>query len=162
MFLHVFQTGSSLRDTRKTLSQYAPLHYRIEIQCYRLGDRIRQLENEEGHDKSVLVGDLNMNPFEAGMVSASGFHGVMSRSVAEKGDRQVQEEIYPFFYNPMWSFYGGTTPGPPGTYYYQGTQHITYFWNIFDQVLIRPALLGGFDDKNLEVVTEAGGISFLF
>lgn len=140
------------------------LHWDTDDQaaeCQRLGDRIRQLENEEGHENSVLVGDLNMNPFEAGVVSASGFHGVMSRSVAKKGSRRVQEETYPFFYNPMWGLYGENTPGPAGTYYYQGSQHMVYFWNIFDQVLVRPTLLERFDDENLEVVTEIEGTSFL-
>ncbi len=130
-------------------------------ECQRLGDWIRRVENEQGHRNTILVGDLNMNPFEDGVVSAPGLHGVMSRSIAQTESRQVQEERYPFFYNPMWSLYGDNSPGPPGTYFYRDSQHIVYYWNMFDQVLIRPALLPRFKNEHLEVVTTDGDTSFL-
>lgn len=31
-------------------------------------------EKDIGHSRTVLVGDLNMNPFEAGVISAGGLH----------------------------------------------------------------------------------------
>lgn len=131
------------------------------VECQRLGEWIRRVEDEQGHKNTVLVGDLNMNPFEDGVVGAAGLHGVMSRSVAKAGSRQVQEEMYPYFYNPMWSLYGDSSPGPPGTYFHRDGQQIVYFWNMFDQVLVRPALLPRFDNNHLEVVTTDGSTSFL-
>ena len=67
----------------------------------RLSQHIRDMEEQRGHSRTVLTGDLNMNPFEAGIVSASGLHAVMTREIAEKQQRIVQAQSYPFFYNPM-------------------------------------------------------------
>ena len=95
------------------------------------------------------------------MVGANGLHGVMSRSIAAEGMRVVQEREYPYFYNPMWGLFGDGTPGPSGTYYYRSAEHRVFFWNIFDQVLIRPELLSRFDNKELEIIKSDGEVSFL-
>jgi len=107
-----------------------------------------------------LVGDLNMNPFEDGVVDAFGLHGVMTRRIARRETRIVQGKGCPFFYNPMWSLFGDATPGPPGTYTDQG-QSRGNSWHMFDQVLIRPALLPIFRNEDLEIVTSDGKISLL-
>lgn len=131
------------------------LNWRDESQifeCTRLVNHIREAERIVGHSRTILVGDFNMNPFEAGMISAGGLHGVMSRSIARQEKRIVQEEEYLFFYNPMWSLFGDASPGPPGTFYYKAAEHRVFFWNMFDQVLFRPGLLGSFRNENLEIV----------
>lgn len=128
-----------------------------------VSERIRKVERENGTSRTVLVGDLNMNPFEKGVASANGLHAVMTRDIARsrKGKRQVVREFYPFFYNPMWGRFGDTTEGPPGTYYRRGSEPTEYFWNTYDQVLIRPDLLDSFDEKSVKVLTEFGGTRFL-
>ncbi|OQY55736.1 MAG: hypothetical protein B6245_19395 [Desulfobacteraceae bacterium 4572_88] len=85
------------------------------------------MEKEIGHSGTVFIGDLNMNPFEEGMVNANGLNGVMARGIAERKTRTVLEERYPFFYNPMWSFLGDASPGPPGTYCYSGSERTAFF-----------------------------------
>ena len=46
---------------------------------------IEETEEQEGHQRTVVIGDLNMNPFESGMVAASGgLHAVTSRRVATR------------------------------------------------------------------------------
>ena len=51
------------------------------------------------------------------------------------------------FYNPMWNLLGDAQE-PYGTYYYAGNGHpINTYWNIYDQVIIRPALRGTFCRK---------------
>lgn len=128
-----------------------------------VSEKIRKIELENGTSRTVLVGDLNMNPFEKGVASANGLHAVMTRDIARsrKGKRQVVREFYPFFYNPMWGRFGDTTEGPPGTYYRRGSEPTEYFWNTYDQVLIRPDLLDSFDEKSVQVLTEFGGRKFL-
>jgi len=113
------------------------------------------VENEVGHSRTIVIGDLNMNPFEDGLVSSEGFHAVMSRKLAKEGSRTVHEQSRKFFYNPMWSRFGEHPHRPPGTYFYRGSV-ISYFWNIYDQVLVRPELLNRFDDDGLSVLTKAG------
>src|SRR6266404_5707863 len=122
---------------------------------------IRQVESELGISRTVLVGDLNMNPFEMGVIQADGLHGVMTQAIARKRHRPIGDEVYPYFYNPMWGRFGDTTKGPPGTYYATTSSRDEYFWHTFDQVLIRPDLLDSFDEAKLQVLTNCGGIEFL-
>jgi len=72
----------------------------------------------------------------------------------------VQTRPYKFFYNPMWSHFGDRAAAA-GTYYYESAEPLCYFWNIFDQVLLRPELLGGFTHERLRIVTEIAGVSLL-
>ena len=127
----------------------------------RISTQLRLVENQVGHFRTVLVGDLNMNPFDAGMVSAEGFHAVMTRQIAKRSARVVRLETFPFFYNPMWGQLGDITDVPPGTFYRAGSAFIEYFWQTFDQVLIRPSLLECFDAGTLKVLTKWKSGSFL-
>lgn len=130
-------------------------------ECHELSAEIRRVEEQVGHSRTVLVGDLNMNPFEHGMVAANGLHAVSARQVASRQSRTVQDREYPFFYNPMWSLLGDATPGPPGTLYYPHSGHVSHFWNMFDQVLIRPDLMPLFRSPDLEILSSVGGTSLL-
>ena len=143
----------------------AAVHFRSKLHqsddsqahgCIELANIIRRMESEHRIDRTVVVGDLNMNPFEAGMVSAVGFNATSTRHVAERNNRVVDGRQYPFFYNPMWQCLGDRKNGPPGTYYYGNAEHVCYFWNVFDQVLIRPALLDRFRSEELEILTHDG------
>lgn len=122
---------------------------------------IKDAESEVGHSRTVLVGDLNMNPFEEGLVSAGALHAVSSQQIALRNTRKVQGAEYPFFYNPMWNFLGDAYTNPPGTYYYSTSDHMSYFWNVFDQVLLRPDLISRFTFRNLRRLVEIGGSSLL-
>lgn len=131
------------------------------LECVNLIKSIEEAEKTIKHYRTVLVGDLNMNPFEDGVVGANALHGVMSRQIANKNARIVQNRRYPFFYNPMWSLFGDGSPGPPGTYFYSKAEPKVFFWNIFDQVLIRPDLLGAFRNDDLKILDSDGSQSFL-
>lgn len=127
---------------------------------------VRELEKKSKHDRTILVGDFNMNPFEDGVVGAEGLNAAMTRHVVEKESRVVDGKPYPFFYNPMWSFFGDSTHAehppsssthePPGTCYYPAGESRWHYWNIFDQVLLRPSLLPYFNNSDLEIVTGDG------
>ena len=125
--------------------------------CRRYLDDIEAAEAAVGHCRTVVVGDFNMNPFEAGLTSAEGFHAVMSRAVASRTMRTVQGKQRRFFFNPMWERFGDGIARPPGTYYRSNGVNIT-FWNMFDQVLLRPELLPVFSDADLSIVTEIAGV----
>jgi hypothetical protein len=125
--------------------------------CTRLRKTIRDAELKTGHTRTVVVGDLNMNPFEVGVVASDAIHGVMDRATARRVSRVVSDQECEFFYNPMWGRMGDASKGPPGTYYYDSSEQVSYFWNTFDQVLIRPSLLDIFPDDGLKVLTSANG-----
>jgi len=127
----------------------------------RISDEIRNAERALGHTRTVLVGDLNMNPFEDAMISADGFHGVMTIERALKGSRTHGGKHYAFFYNPMWGLFGDNSQGPPGTFHRQGSDILEYFWHIYDQVLIRPSLLEGNDRFTVRILDRSLSTSFL-
>jgi len=135
------------------------LHWQKEDQSYECGELARQIATTEdhlGHRRTAVVGDFNMNPFERGLVGAGDLHAVMSREVANRESRTVQGREYRFFYNPMWNHFGDAERKTAGSYYYADSRHVTYFWNMFDQVLIRPELARQFDPASLKIVTSFG------
>lgn len=109
----------------------------------------------------MLVGDLNMNPFERGLVSSVGLNAVMSRRIAARATRTVQDRSYPLFYNPMWGKFGDLESDTAGSYFYDNAQHVNYFWHIFDQVLLRPELAKRFNSDRLSVVKSVGARSLV-
>jgi len=133
----------------------------LALMCPGWASAIRDKEKDVGHSRTILVGDFNMNPFESGVIGATAFHAVMSRAIAQRKTRRIQSEDYPFFYNPMWSLFGDATPGPPGTYYWNGSTSTEYFWHILDQVLIRPELLDRFKNDDLRIIESDGTKSLL-
>ena len=131
------------------------------LNCTSFAKMIEETEDRIGHTRTLIIGDLNMNPFESGMIGAAGIHAVSDRRIASKGTRQVDGKPYRYFYNPMWNYFGDTPPKPCGTYFYDTGTQVNFYWNIFDQVLIRPELLNTFSDENLRIITQIGSNSLL-
>ena len=129
--------------------------------CYDLARDIKNVEERTGHHRTLVVGDFNMNPFETGMLAANGLHAEMTRSIAGKVERVVDEKTHRYFYNPMWNLLGDATRGPAGTYFYQGSEPVRMSWNMFDQVLVRPELFPFLRTEELEILTGDGQASFL-
>lgn len=139
------------------------------------GSMIRQVEKSLGYklgqERTILVGDLNQNPFEDGVVAGEGLNAAMTRDVVARLHRKVEEQHYSFFYNPMWGHLGDSThekfpPGtaghePAGTSYYSAGESRWYYWNMFDQVMLRPPLLSAFKNEDLKILSGADGITFL-
>ena len=125
-----------------------------------IADSVRKQEAERSHSRTILIGDFNLNPFDRGVSEASGFHGVMTKDQAIEGSRTVQFRPYPFFYNPMWGHLGDRTPGAAGTIYYRESAQLSYDWNTFDQVLLRPEVLA-LAEEEVAVLHRCGDQSFL-
>lgn len=119
---------------------------------------LRDAEIDCKHTRTILFGDLNMNPFETGMVNfVSGFASVPTRILAE---RHSAEEVQGTqrFYNPTWSRLGREVPQPPGTYYFDSvSKPLNIFWHHLDQVLVRPALFEAFPDEEFRILTSIPG-----
>jgi hypothetical protein len=127
----------------------------------RINKEINKYEQQQGHTRTIVIGDFNMNPFETGMVSADGFHGVMDKQTALKNSRIIQGQKRKYFYNPMWSRLGDESEGQTGTHYYNSSGMIEYFWHTLDQVLLRPSLLPFYHQNNLKVIDEINGQSLI-
>jgi hypothetical protein len=120
---------------------------------------IAEIEDEDGCRNTLLVGDLNMNPFDPGMVIVTGFHALMTKSLAARKDRRYKGRRYRRFYNPMWGLFGDRTPGPAGTYFWEPSVPSNRHWGILGQVLLRPSLMGRL--RNLQILASDGYQSLL-
>lgn len=115
---------------------------------------IKQIEQEAGHTRTVVVGDLNMDPFSKGLLSADAFNAVMTRDIADTEDRTINGTRYQFFFNPTWKLLGDGVAAPGGTYFYRPAGFLSLHWRMFDQVLIRPRLMKSFDNADLEILNQ--------
>jgi hypothetical protein len=121
---------------------------------------INEEEQKIGHTNTLVIGDFNMHPFQ--MVSAGNFHATMDKNIALKQTREVHKKLYRYFYNPMWNFLGDNNKSKvAGTYYNNAGAYTNYYWNMFDQVLLRPDLLANFDENSLEIITSNGATSYI-
>ncbi len=108
-----------------------------------LVEDLQRIEGEQA-GRLVLVGDLNMDPFDSAVVGGFGLHALSTRRAAERyGGRVVQKrECNRAFFNPMWSLLGDRGARPAGTFYRRESVPVNHYWHALDQVLLRPALAG--------------------
>jgi hypothetical protein len=68
-----------------------------------------------------------------------------------------------FFYNPMWRLYGQQAQDEAGTATHFWTNNRAYelAWHMVDQVVIRPTEVARFPEKELQIVTQVGGITLV-
>ena len=146
-FILVVLHFMSKRDAKRSDQHASAQHVVVEL---------KRVERDLGHQRSLVIGDFNMHPFDEGMVAANAFHGVMDRQIAREKTRTVAGSTYDYFYNPMWSRMGDASNGPCGTLYYRETGITAYFWHTFDQVLLRPELMDRVPDQNIQVLDSLG------
>lgn len=118
-----------------------------------LGDEIRFVTSEQHTNRLILLGDLNMNPYDRGMNMASGLNAMPTRECVRRGQRIYQSKQYDLFYNPMWSLFGDNTSGPAGTIYDMSSQG-PYGWSMFDQAVLHYSVVDQF--SGVEILTQAG------
>lgn len=121
------------------------------IAISRIVEEIQNYEKNLNIEKTIIVGDINENPYESGCLGANGFHGIPVYKDTMKKYRIIMDESFKMFYNPMWNLLGDFS-FPPGTYYYSGNEVENSFWNVYDQVMIRPCLREQFVDDELKII----------
>lgn len=137
------------------------LHQKSESQAVGSSEimhEIRSVEERLGHTRTFLVGDFNMNPYEAGMIGSTGFHALSSKSTTRNIYREVEGKKYRFFFNPMWGKFGDGAATAYGTYRYLKSEHVCQEWHIFDQVLLRPSIMDWLEPNSVRVLTTAGTV----
>jgi exonuclease III len=132
----------------------------LEEEFRALALQLAEIEARQGHSRTLLLGDLNADPFERRVTDANYLHAVPTRTVAEEGSRVVKRKRYRYFYNPMWQFLGNQFPNPPGTFYWRKAVHNLRFWHVFDQALLRPDLLAYFADSDVTILLGDGTTVF--
>ena len=124
-----------------------------------VGD-IQRCESELDTKNTIIVGDFNVNPYDKSCISARYFHAIPVYEESKRESRIVSGKETYMFYNPMWNFFGDFHE-PYGTYYHGSSDTINPYWNVYDQVIIRPALRKRFVDKSLRIITETVQTSLL-
>ena len=131
-----------------------------EIHMDQIIKDIQNVERELQSENTIVVGDFNINPYDASLINARYFHGIPIYEEAKKKSRIIAGKEFYMFYNPMWNLLGDFD-FPPGTYYYSGSKAANEFWNMFDQVIVRPQLREEFVDKELKIITQTENISLV-
>ena len=130
--------------------------------CVQLRSDIETHENTLNIENTIIIGDFNMNPYEDGIFNAVGLGNVSSKAIAKNINRSIYNVKYKSFYNPMWSFFGDNSQGETGgTFYFNSSKYINQFWNMYDQVMIRPSLVECFEDDEFIIVNKIKGVSLL-
>lgn len=114
---------------------------------------IREIEKELNTENTIVVGDFNINPYDSSFIDARYFHGIPVYEESKKKSRIIAGKEYYMFYNPMWNLLGDSQQ-PYGTYYHGGNDTVNTYWNMYDQVIIRPALKDRFVNDSLKIVKE--------
>lgn len=126
-------------------------------------DKEAQLDHSFPHDRTLVLGDFNMNPFEPGMINPLGFNATLSSSVAMQGKRTFGGGDYLYFYNPMWNLMGDRSllQGKlklPGSYFFHTTSDVnSIFWNIFDGVILRKGLVDEIYWPSFRLIEKVNG-----
>lgn len=117
--------------------------------------KINEIEDDLSIQKTIIIGDFNMNPYESGMIDFFGLHTTMCRRTALKEDRIIAGVSKRYLFNPSWQAYASVAISgePPGTIYFDKDAYnsITYYWNLLDQVVISPKLIA--DSKDFKILT---------
>lgn len=126
-----------------------------------LAEQIVAREQTLGTELTILIGDLNLDPFDPGLVDARGLHAVMSRAVATRvRGRRVRRTWYPMFYNPMWSHMGDGWERPAGTYWFDTGNVDRHYFHTLDHVLVRPGLIPALLRGEITVLRRGGSRRF--
>ncbi len=100
---------------------------------------IEEAEKDVQHDRTIAIGDFNMDPFTPAMVDIRGLNAMLSLRTSRRGARTVGGVKRKMFYNPMWGLLGDRE-NPPASYYFKRTGARGYYWHMLDQVLLRSSV----------------------
>ena len=129
--IHTMQTGHDLRSA------------------------VEATEILESNSQSVLIGDFNMRPYDAGMLAPKALNAAACQHAARL-PRKVAGTKYRHFYNPCWELLGNwETSRQPGTFYNRDRTDAVRWW-LIDQVLIRPSIAHWLQERTPRIITKVG------
>ncbi len=102
---------------------------------------------------SIMVGDFNINPFEEISVSSDSLFAIPYKEELKDTTAVRQGIVREKFFNPSWKFLSNQE-APYASYYYNSSKSVNYYWNMFDQVIVRPQLINAFNMDSFSIITE--------
>ena len=141
--------------------RYSRINRQEEV-LRRFHNAILEVQEEHLCSNVIAIGDFNVNPFDEACLSSGIMFAVpFAEEVVGKPYRDMGERRYMKFYNPTWKFFGNTSV-PYTTYHYYGSGDMANcYWNAVDQVMIRPALVKAFDEKEMRIISRTTGHQLL-
>ena len=140
------------------------LHYRDKDQealMRMFHSDIAVYENMHTCKNTIAIGDFNVNPFELACIDADCMHAIPFPEEVKNPSRKVIIGEKLKFYNPTWKFMGKRNP-PYTTYHYSADGRLgNFYWNAFDQVLIRPSLIKAFNESTFSIITQTKNHSLI-
>lgn len=118
---------------------------RARMRAGRCHDFVEDVEQSEGHTRTIVYGDFNMDPFAIPMVHIQGLNAMRTAARARR-PRTSEALTRGTFYNPMWNLLGDRRghpdrwPSPAGSFHMDDDGPAGYFWRMPDQVLVRGEL----------------------
>lgn len=89
---------------------------------------------------SIVIGDMNANPFDIEMINKDSFNCVFFKDIIERQNVvSYRDESYEMFYNPMLTYMNEENKSYGSFYYSSGLS--TLYWYCFDQILVRKNLV---------------------
>ncbi len=105
----------------------------------RLMNDLKNLEDSSKCKKSIIIGDLNSNPYDAELLQMNAFHAVLFKDVIKNAETRTVDGIqYRRLYNPILHFLSEDTKNYGSFYDTHGSSSPT--WHCLDQVLVSKAL----------------------
>lgn len=144
--------GTHLQDRRNSDSAQ-----RIST-AGRLMNDLENLEKRKQCKKSVIIGDLNANPYDEELLQMNAFHAVLFKDVIKAAETRTIGGIrYRRLYNPILHFLSEDTKNYGS--YYNTQESSTPTWHCLDQILVSKALADTI--KSLEYLRSIGNSSLI-
>ena len=131
--VHLSPNPTSISDTRK-----------FEIRSIMTDiDSDEQLVFGEKPHRSMIIGDMNANPFDSEMINKDSFNAVLFKDIIEQSDKVIfEKEEFERFYNPTLDYINENNKNYGSFYYSSGINCL--YWYCYDQVLLRKDLIKQF------------------
>lgn len=110
------------------------------VDIRKMMDVIHGYENALSINKTIVMGDLNANPYDKELLLPNAFNAMLFKGlVRNKTGRTWCGDEYPFLYNPTIHWLSEELENY-GSFYYSG-DCANPIWNCYDQALVSPELM---------------------
>lgn len=110
------------------------------VDIRKMMDVIHGYEAKASISKTIVMGDLNSNPYDKEMLLPNAFNAMLFKGIVRnKATRTWCGDEYPFLYNPTIHWLSEESENY-GSFYYSG-DCTSPVWNCYDQALVSPELM---------------------
>lgn len=105
----------------------------------RLKNDVQNLEISSKCKNTIIIGDLNSNPYDPELLQMNAFHAVLFKDVIKRSETRTVDNItYKRLYNPVLLSLSEKGEKYGSFYYTKGSS--TPIWNCYDQILVSKPL----------------------